>query len=713
MAPRQRFLLIAVVALAAIAISAQVALSSPWLGLELSPHDGPEGLRVDRVHPDSPNAGVIRVGSVIVGLQAADGRQIPLHGNLVMEEPDLLSHTDLNLFMKRQTELDQALRSGGARFVLASGDQVPVVAIDTPWRQLSDGFSIHTFYGLIALLVAVGIWAFRPKSAATRLYALSGVATMVNTLTLAIYGDREFVLSGDVFAVVSAVNHLATLMVNASLVSLFWVYPRPLARFPVPALMICIALIMWVLSELQVGESAQVTVYLPIVVGYVLGLCFAGAQWVASKGRPLERAALKWCVLAIFLGSVLLMGLVIIPPAFGHPPLVPLLVGFGAYLILYLGIAAGLVRYRLFDIERWWFKTWLWFAGGLMVLVLDAILIMGVGLTSTYALTLSLAIAGWLYFPLRQWLWDRFGQRSSISLNEALRELVDKLFSASTEAEVRRAWPDLLRMTFQPLSLEMPDAPDKKAAVAVSADGVLMELPALPGDTRRASLEFASNGARLFTKEDMRVANLLYDLTGKALQALQARDAGAKKERSRIMRDLHDDLGARLLSLVYATDTGTVREVARSALRDLHGLVDTTAGTPASLLEVANGCEGEIRQRLTDSGIELDWQADPMSLSDQELSARAAANIARILREAISNIIKHANADRVEVTWSRDSDHLFVRVSDNGKGETLDGQGDGHGLRTMQVRAEDLGGRVDCRVLAEGGFVVELTLPAA
>ena len=57
MAPRQRFLLIAVVALAAIAISAQVALSSPWLGLELSPHDGPEGLRVDRVHPDSPNAG--------------------------------------------------------------------------------------------------------------------------------------------------------------------------------------------------------------------------------------------------------------------------------------------------------------------------------------------------------------------------------------------------------------------------------------------------------------------------------------------------------------------------------------------------------------------------------------------------------------------------------------------------------------------------------
>lgn len=713
MAPRQRFLLIAVIALLAIAISAQVALSSPWLGLELSPHDEPEGLRVDQVHPESPNAGVVTVGSVIVALQGADGRRIPLLPNLVMEEPDLLSHADLNLFMQHQTELDQALRSGGARFVLESGDQVPVKAIDTPWHQLSGGFSVHTFYGLIALMVAVGIWAFRPKSSATRLYALSGVATMVNTLTLAIYGDREFVLSGEVFGLVSAINHLATLMVNASLVSLFWVYPRPLGRLPIPALMIVFALIMWVLSELQVGESAQLTVYLPVVVGYVIGLCFAAAQWVASKGRPLERAALKWCVLAIFLGSVLLMGLVIIPPAFGHPPLVPLLVGFGAYLILYLGIAAGLVRYRLFDIERWWFKTWLWFAGGLMVLLLDAILIMGVGLTSVYALTLSLAIAGWLYFPLRQWLWDRFGQRSGVSLNEALRELVDKLFSASTEAEVRRAWPDLLRMTFQPLNLQMPDAQGQKTAVAVSADGVLMDLPALPGDSRRASLEFASNGARLFTREDIRVANLLYDLTGKALQALQARDAGAKKERSRIMRDLHDDLGARLLSLVYATDTGTVQEVARTALRDLHGLVDTTAGKPANLLEVANSCEGEIRQRLTDSGIALDWQADPVSLDNEELSARAATNIARILREAISNIIKHADASKVEVQWNRGSDELSVRVSDNGRASSFDGPGEGHGLRTMQVRAEDLGGRVDCRVLDTGGFVVELKLPAA
>ncbi|TGN40201.1 sensor histidine kinase [Marinobacter confluentis] len=712
MAPRQRFLLIAVLAMVAIGISAKVALTPPWLGLDLSPHTNPGGLEVTAIHPDSPNANAVSIGDVLVALEAADGRRIELAGNLVMEEPDLLRYHELNLFMQRQTALDRTLREGGGYFITASGERLPAAATRTPWHQLFRGFALHTFYGLIALAVAVGIWAFRPRSAATRLYALSGVATMVNTLTLAIYGDREFVLSGELFGVVAAVNHLATLMVNASLVSLFWVYPRPLARAPVPTLLILTAVVMWILSELQVGDSAQLTVYLPVVVGYLLGLAFAAAQWIASRGRPLERAALKWCVLAIFLGSVLLMGLIMIPPAFGYPPVVPLLFGFGAYLILYLGIAAGLVRYRLFDIERWWFKTWLWFAGGLMVLVLDAVLIMGAGLTSAYALTLSLAIAGWLYFPLRQWLWDRFGQRTGISLNEALQELVDKLFSASTEAEVRRAWPDLLRMTFKPLSLKMQDVSGPHQAVEVSDDGALMDMPPLAGDCQRASLEFASGGARLFTKEDIRVANLLYDLTGKALQALQARDAGAAKERSRIMRDLHDDLGARLLSLVYVAETDSVREVARSALADLHGLVDTASGQPVHLVDVANACEGEVRQRLNDSGIELEWQGGS-DLPDQHLSARAATNIARIVREAISNTIKHSGADRVQVVWRIQGGQLTVRVQDNGSFDMSAGMGDGHGLKTMQVRARDLGGSVEWRTDPGEGFEIELQMPAS
>jgi signal transduction histidine kinase len=693
-------------------MAAQVALTTPWLGLKLSASDESAGLRVDAHRPGSPNATQILVGTVLVALETANGQRIMLDGDLIMEEPDLLSYDKLNFFMQRQTGLDRALRDGNARFVTASGERLPVSVESAPWQVLWGGFAVHAFYGLIALVVAIGIWAFRPESPATRLYALSGVATMVNTLTLAVYGSREFVLNGEVFRVIAAINHLATLLVCATLTSLFWVYPRPLARAPVPLIVILAMVAAWTMSELQVGESARDTVYLPVLIGYLLGLAFAAAQWVASKGHPLERAALKWCVLAIFLGSVLLMGLIMIPPVFGQDPLVPLLVGFGAYLILYIGIAAGLLRYRLFDIERWWFKAWLWFAGGLMVLLLDAALIMGVGLTSAYALTLALAIAGWVYFPIRQWLWARFGQRSGVSLNDALQELVDKLFAASTEVEVRRAWPDLLRMTFEPLNMERDAGPRTQGSVEVSDDGVLMRVPPLHGGHEFTNLEFAGNGARLFTKEDIQVADTLYGLTGKALQALQARDAGAERERSRIMRDLHDDLGARLLSLVYVADSDEVREVARSALADLHGLVDTTGGKPVSLINLATACEGEIRQRLGDSDIALDWRFELTSRT-QDVSARAAANISRILREAVSNIIKHANADEVEVLWRSVDGELQICVGDNGKVDKSEQWGEGQGLRTMQVRARDLGGKVQWRVSAGNGFEIELQIPAA
>jgi len=712
-APRQRFFLVAVLAIMIIAVSARVVLSSPWLGLELVPSAEPAGLRILSVHPDSPNTDSLEAGMILVAIESRQGQRIELDGNLVMEEPDLLGYADLDIFIARQTALDLALHEGGTRAVTAEGERLNLRAEAAPLHSLSGGFAVHTFYGLIALAVAVGLWAFRPGSPATRLYGLSGVATMINTQTLAIYGDREFILSGEVFQWVMAVNHLATLMVCASLASLFWVYPRPLGRTPVPGIIIAVTLIIWVLSELKVGDSAQYTIYMPVVVGYLAGLGFATAQWIASWGRPVERAALKWCVLAIFLGSVLLMGLIMIPPAFGQQPLVPLLVGFAAYLILYIGIAAGLVRYRLFDIERWWFKAWLWFAGGLIVLVLDAILIMGAGLTNTHALAISLAIAGWVYFPLRQWLWSRFGQRTSISLNDALQALVDKLFSAATEAQVRRAWPDLLRMTFEPLNVRTETAPNTRNSVSVSNDGVLMAVPPLAGEQQQTCLEFAGNGARLFSREDIQVADLLHALTSKALLALQARDAGADKERSRIMRDLHDDLGARLLSLVYATDTDTVRDVARSALTDLHGLVDATAGQPVSLIEVANTCEGEIRQRLGNSSIALDWLAEPSTLPRKDVSARAATNIARILREAVSNIIKHAEANRVEVRWRTDVGELSIRIADNGTANNASGLGEGQGLRIMQVRAQDLGGRIEWRSLPERGFEVNLSLPVA
>jgi hypothetical protein len=84
-------------------------------------------------------------------------------------------------------------------------------------------------------------------------------------------------------------------------------------------------------------------------------------------------------------------------------------------LLIYLGLAWG-CRYRLFNLDRWWFEALIWGLGGALVLLFD-IALLWLNASAGVALGTAVALAGWLYFPLRQWLWRRLspaaGCRSS------------------------------------------------------------------------------------------------------------------------------------------------------------------------------------------------------------------------------------------------------------------------------------------------------------
>lgn len=70
----------------------------------------------------------------------------------------------------------------------------------------------------------------------------------------------------------------------------------------------------------------------------------------------------------------------------------------------------------------------------MLVLALDALLVFVIGLAGGMALLLSLAIAGWVYFPLRQWLMGLLGRSDQRPLDSTLRQLVNNLFAADSEA---------------------------------------------------------------------------------------------------------------------------------------------------------------------------------------------------------------------------------------------------------------------------------------
>jgi signal transduction histidine kinase len=185
-----------------------------------------------------------------------------------------------------------------------------------------------------------------------------------------------------------------------------------------------------------------------------------------------------------------------------------------------------------------------------------------------------------------------------------------------------------------------------------------------------------------------------------------------ERERKRIAADLHDDLGAKLLTIVHTSDDTRISTLAREALEEMRLSVRGLTGKAVLLADALGDWRAEVVSRLGQAGIESDWAA-PEDLP-QMLSARAYVQTTRILREATSNIIKHSGATHCSVRCQvADGDFQLV-VQDNGEGipMELDGRLDrGHGMASMKHRAKQLQGQ--CLVESGPGYgtVIRLTLP--
>ncbi|MCU0756597.1 MAG: ATP-binding protein [Xanthomonadales bacterium] len=189
----------------------------------------------------------------------------------------------------------------------------------------------------------------------------------------------------------------------------------------------------------------------------------------------------------------------------------------------------------------------------------------------------------------------------------------------------------------------------------------------------------------------------------------QLRAEAVAAERERIYRDLHDDLGAKLLQLIYAAPTPEVADQARALLADLRDVVTRSRGTPGSLLEVLGGIRAEAEQRLRTTGHRLDWQqAD--ALPDPELDHGHALHLHRIVREALSNIVHHAQARGVRVRVAASAAQLRLEISDDGIGLGITGSG-GSGTAGMAARARALDGEISWRPASIGGTKVLLNVP--
>lgn len=197
-----------------------------------------------------------------------------------------------------------------------------------------------------------------------------------------------------------------------------------------------------------------------------------------------------------------------------------------------------------------------------------------------------------------------------------------------------------------------------------------------------------------------------------AREEARARAAALANERTRLMRDLHDGLGGQLVSIVALSERGhegaTITDAARAALKDLRLVIDSMDDIGGDLMLALGSWRERATAQLRPHDIALDWRvATPQGLPlHPELRPWHVIQIVRILDEAVTNAVKHAQARQITVTIETldhgQGPYGVISVTDDGCGFALAGNGaaagatqTARGLRNMRSRAARCGAVLD------------------
>ncbi len=195
--------------------------------------------------------------------------------------------------------------------------------------------------------------------------------------------------------------------------------------------------------------------------------------------------------------------------------------------------------------------------------------------------------------------------------------------------------------------------------------------------------------------------------------------AAQERERLRIARELHDEVGQMLTAIALraeraaaepADQRGALIEISQTALGSLDDVRRIARELRPEVLDdlglvnaVVALCGRVDRQPGVRVRRELDW-------SLPKLSAEAELVIYRVAQEALTNVLRHAQATEVVVMLRQENGAVVLEVADNGRGLPADAVE--RGMRGMRERASVIDAHLDVRARPQGGTCLLLSVPA-
>jgi signal transduction histidine kinase len=243
--------------------------------------------------------------------------------------------------------------------------------------------------------------------------------------------------------------------------------------------------------------------------------------------------------------------------------------------------------------------------------------------------------------------------------------------------------------------LKLSSAPTIVDMVAYAA--VLALAVALGELSRARSERQAADRRRAIDGERLRIAQELHDLLAHQLSLINVLASAALHRRK--VDQAFDSLGQ-------------IKEASRDTLRELRVVLGVLRQGDDEDLAWAPGLDrlDDLVSRTITAGlpVRLDVAGTPCPLP-------AAVDLAayRIIQEALTNVLRHANAAQATVALRYGEELLEVQVDDDGKGVSAHRRSEGHGLTGMRERAYGVGGTLTAESGAKHGFRVHAVLPIA
>lgn len=686
-----------------------MALSPAWLGAGFTAR--PDGaVVITRLVPEGPLARAgAKVGDRLTGIGAD-----PAAPALRAAEIGGLDTPATQTAASRQSRLEgdfaRALKVRPLVVRLAGPDAVQrAVTLDDrtrPLTGLNAEFWANLAFGLIAALIVGWVWALRPRDLATQLFGLTGLSMLAFTFGWAVNSSVELVMDDTLNRATKLLNMIGAVAFGGAMIAFFLAYPkRVIGRLPI-LLMTPLWIAIWAMTPLLPGNpSVESTGQAITSIEMALIIVAIAVQVFASRKDPAAMAATRWLGLSVIVGAGAFIGNVAVPIALGMSPFLDPRYSLGFFVIIYVGMAVGLRRHKLFELDQWAFRILFYLSAGAAMLALDGLLITALGTAPQTALGISLLIVAFAYLPFRDVLWRRTIGRKTMKEHEMFAAVAQVALIHDVEARVF-AWKALLSRVYEPLEIS---AGGPLARTEILEEGVALGLPAAAG-AGALTLRFPFRGRGLFGVAQAQLADQLVGLLSQIEEGRDAYARGVVEERLRIARDLHDDVGARLLSGLHRQDLSQTREAMRGAIGDLRAIVSGLSGRDLPLEAVLADLRHETAERLEAAGIALDWP--PVELSDPGAAApyRVYKNLTSAVREVVSNAIRHAGATSVAVTVHEDGGRLELTISDDGVGLPSAAGGRRSGLANLERRLGEIGGTVTIPETTRG-TVIRLSAP--